>query len=152
EMAALRTSYGTTNRASFEVFESSNYQLKVTTDQGDCASAKPTPVAVDPNMPFIWPRFSPSGARLAYMTTVYSGDTNNPVEIPSLITVGADGNNPFTARIQSAVVGGDPKIWFAPASWYQVSSVDYLFWVENHAYPADSKTHRKIASNPQNTH
>ncbi len=98
-------------RVVFENVSATEHQLLVSDENGDCSSRPPVRLDATPTAQHLVPRFSPSGARVAWV------DTGNPSQ---LITVAVDGSVRHVVRTA--------KIKTAPAVWIDET---HVAWVED---------------------
>ncbi|MGZ3428947.1 MAG: MYXO-CTERM sorting domain-containing protein, partial [Polyangia bacterium] len=98
-------------RLVFESVTATEHQLYASDENGDCSSRPPVRLDATPAVQHLVPRFSPSGARVAWI------DTGNPAQ---LITAPLDGSARHVVRTG--------KIKAAPPQWIDET---HVAWVED---------------------
>jgi hypothetical protein len=115
-------------RVVYENVTASEHQLLATDEDGDCASRPPVRLDATPAAQHLVPRFSPSGARVAWVDLVSGGSGQ-------LITAAiADGSARHVVRTV-------PKLKTAPPVWLDET---HVAWVEDTS--GNSTPHLQIAS------
>ncbi|MCU1281139.1 MAG: hypothetical protein JWM53_4685 [bacterium] len=112
-------------RVVFENVTASEHQLLVSDEDGDCSSRPPVRLDATPAAQHLVPRFSPSGARIAWV------DVASPSQ---LITAALDGSARHVVRTAA-------KLKTAPPQWIDET---HLAWVEDVSTMAPP--HLQIAS------
>lgn len=124
-----RVRYSTTGLPAQVVYENvtaSEHQLLATDEDGDCSSRPPVRLDATPNNAHLVPRFSPSGARVAWIDNASPG---------MVITAAvADGSERHVVRTVA-------KLKTAPPQWIDET---HVAWVED--LSANSTPHLQIAS------
>jgi hypothetical protein len=113
-------------RVVFENVTASEHQLLITDENGDCSSRPPVRLDATPAAQHLVPRFSPSGARIAWI------DPGNPGQL--ITAAAADGSARHVVRTVA-------KLKTAPPQWLDET---HLAWVEDLSTTATA--HLQIAS------
>jgi hypothetical protein len=111
-------------RVVFENVTATEHQLFVSDEDGDCSSRPPVRIDATPAAQHVVPRFSPSGARVAWI------DTGNPAQ---LITAALDGSTRNVVRTG--------KVKAAPPQWIDET---HVAWVEDAS--TNATPHLQLAS------